>query len=41
MCYAPIVRIIPPLVITEAQALEGLELLDEALATVARDYHLD
>jgi len=41
MCYAPIVRIIPPLVITEAQALEGLELLDEALATVAREYHLD
>ena len=41
MCYAPVVRIIPPLVITEAQALEGLELLDEALATVARDYHLD
>ncbi len=41
MCYAPIVRISPPLVISEDQALQGLELLDEALTTVIREYRLE
>lgn len=34
MCYSHIVRINPPLVIDEATALEGLDILDEAMATV-------
>jgi 4-aminobutyrate aminotransferase-like enzyme len=41
MCYSPIVRISPPLIINEDQALQGLELLDEALATVTKEYHLE
>lgn len=41
MCYAPIVRISPPLVISEDQALQGLELFEEALATVTREYRLE
>ncbi|MBI3634723.1 MAG: aspartate aminotransferase family protein, partial [Candidatus Rokubacteria bacterium] len=34
MSYAPTIRINPPLVIREDQALAGLEILDEALGTV-------
>jgi len=34
MVYSPTIRINPPLVITEAAALEGLEILDEALGVV-------
>jgi 4-aminobutyrate aminotransferase-like enzyme len=41
MCYGPIIRISPPLVISEDQALQGLELFDEALAAVIRDYRLE
>jgi len=40
MCYGPIVRISPPLVISEETALEGLAILDAALATVTREFHL-
>ncbi|HEX9155335.1 MAG TPA: aspartate aminotransferase family protein [Nitrospira sp.] len=40
MCYGPVVRICPPLVISEEKALEGLAILDEALAMVTREYHL-
>lgn len=40
MCYGPVVRICPPLVISEETALEGLAILDDALATVTREYHL-
>jgi 4-aminobutyrate aminotransferase/(S)-3-amino-2-methylpropionate transaminase len=40
MCYGPIVRISPPLVISEETALEGLAILDDALATVTREFHL-
>jgi 4-aminobutyrate aminotransferase-like enzyme len=40
MCYGPVVRICPPLVISEEKALEGLAILDDALATVTREYHL-
>jgi 4-aminobutyrate aminotransferase/(S)-3-amino-2-methylpropionate transaminase len=40
MCYGPVVRICPPLVISEENALEGLAILDDALAMVTREYHL-
>jgi 4-aminobutyrate aminotransferase-like enzyme len=36
MAYAPRVRINPPLVITLEQALEGVEILDEAFAEVEK-----
>ena len=34
MCYSPVIRINPPLNIDETTALEGLEILDEALTAV-------
>jgi 4-aminobutyrate aminotransferase / (S)-3-amino-2-methylpropionate transaminase / 5-aminovalerate transaminase len=34
MSYTPIIRINPPLNIDEATALEGLEILDEAIGAV-------
>jgi 4-aminobutyrate aminotransferase-like enzyme len=37
MSYTPVIRINPPLSIDEATALEGLEILDEALGAVSRD----
>jgi len=40
MAYAPRIRINPPLVIQEDAALEGLEILDEALGVVARRHGL-
>jgi 4-aminobutyrate aminotransferase-like enzyme len=40
MCYAPIIRINPPLIIDEAKALEGLAILDEAMGAVAREHRL-
>lgn len=40
MCYGPVVRISPPLVISEETAMEGLAILDAALAIVTREYHL-
>jgi 4-aminobutyrate aminotransferase/(S)-3-amino-2-methylpropionate transaminase len=40
MCYGPVVRICPPLIISEETAMEGLAILDDALATVTREYHL-
>ena len=40
MSYAPSIRINPPLVITEAQALDGLAILDEALSVVTREHGL-
>jgi 4-aminobutyrate aminotransferase-like enzyme len=36
MSYAPRVRINPPLTITEAEADEGLAILDEALTELRR-----
>ncbi len=38
MCYGPVIRINPPLVITEAEALQGLAILDEALTVVERRF---
>jgi 4-aminobutyrate aminotransferase/(S)-3-amino-2-methylpropionate transaminase len=40
MSYAPIIRINPPLNIDEATALEGLEILDEALGAVAGEWKI-
>ena len=40
MTYAPSIRINPPLVIQEATALAGLDILDEALGAVARSHGL-
>ncbi len=37
MAYTPRVRINPPLVLTEAQALEGAAILDKALAAFAKE----
>ena len=37
MSYTPVIRINPPLSIDEATALEGLEILDEALGAVSRN----
>ncbi len=34
MCYGPVIRINPPLTISEETALEGLEILDEAMGAV-------
>jgi 4-aminobutyrate aminotransferase-like enzyme len=38
MSYSPVIRINPPLSIDEATALEGLEILDEALEAVSREW---
>lgn len=36
MCYSHVIRINPPLVITEGTALEGLAILDEAMGAIAK-----
>ena len=41
MTYSPTVRINPPLVIREEEALNGLAILDEALGAVVREYRLE
>jgi 4-aminobutyrate aminotransferase-like enzyme len=41
MCYSPTIRINPPLIISEDTALEGLAILDEALAAVIRQHGLE
>jgi 4-aminobutyrate aminotransferase-like enzyme len=40
MTYAPTIRINPPLVIREDQALAGLAILEEALEAVVREHGL-
>jgi 4-aminobutyrate aminotransferase-like enzyme len=40
MCYGPVIRINPPLVITEAEAAEGLEKLDQSFAEITKAFHL-
>ena len=40
MTYSPTVRINPPLVIREEEALNGLAILDEALGAIVREYRL-
>jgi 4-aminobutyrate aminotransferase-like enzyme len=41
MTYSPSVRLNPPLIIREEEALAGLAILDEALGVVSRQYGLD
>ena len=41
MCYSHAMRINPPLIISEEMALEGLGILDEAMAAVAREWRLE
>ena len=38
MSYTPVIRINPPLVIREEEALEGLDILDEAIGAVAKEW---
>ncbi|HTO87630.1 MAG TPA: aspartate aminotransferase family protein [Thermoanaerobaculia bacterium] len=41
MSYTPVIRINPPLNIDERTALDGLEILDEAVGVLARQWKLD
>jgi 4-aminobutyrate aminotransferase-like enzyme len=41
MSYSPVVRINPPLNIDERTALDGLEILDESIGAIAREWKLD
>jgi 4-aminobutyrate aminotransferase-like enzyme len=41
MTYSPSVRLNPPLIIREEEALAGLAILDEALGVVSRRYGVD
>ena len=41
MSYSHVIRINPPLVITEEEALRGVEILDQSFAAIARTFHLD
>lgn len=41
MSYTPVIRINPPLNIPEELALEGLDILDEAIGATAREWRLD
>ena len=40
MCYGPVIRINPPLVITEREALQGLAILEDALVAVEARFGL-
>ena len=41
MCYSNVIRINPPLVIREEEALRGVRILDQSMAAIARQIHLD
>ena len=41
MCYSPVIRINPPLTIDKDTALEGLAIMDEAMAAMAKEWRLD
>jgi 4-aminobutyrate aminotransferase-like enzyme len=41
MCYSNVIRINPPLVISEDEALRGVQILDQSMAAIARQFHLD
>ena len=41
MCYSPVIRINPPLTIDKETALEGLAIMDEAMAAMAKEWRLD
>src|SRR6266436_3784339 len=41
MSYSHVIRINPPLVITEDEALRGVDILDQSFAAIARRFNLD
>ena len=41
MSYSNVIRINPPLVITEDEALRGVDILDQSFAAIARRFGLD
>jgi 4-aminobutyrate aminotransferase-like enzyme len=41
MSYSHVIRINPPLVLTEDEARQGVAILDECFAAIARDFNLD
>ncbi len=41
MSYSNVIRINPPLVITEEEALRGVDILDQSFAAIARRFNLD
>jgi 4-aminobutyrate aminotransferase/(S)-3-amino-2-methylpropionate transaminase len=41
MSYSPVIRINPPLVISEDEAMCGIDILDESFAAIARRFGLD
>jgi 4-aminobutyrate aminotransferase-like enzyme len=41
MSYSQIIRINPPLVISEDEVMRGVDILDESLAAIARKFRLD
>ena len=41
MSYSQVIRINPPLVISEDEAMCGIDILDESFATIARKFRLD
>lgn len=41
MSYSHVIRINPPLIITEDEALRGVDILDQSFATIARCFGLD
>ena len=41
MSYSQVIRINPPLVISEDEAMCGVDILEDALAAVARKFGLD
>ena len=41
MSYSHVIRINPPLVITEEEAMRGVDILDQSFAAIARRFGLD
>jgi len=41
MCYSHVIRINPPLVITEDEALRGVDILDQSFGAIARQFGFD
>jgi 4-aminobutyrate aminotransferase-like enzyme len=41
MSYSHVIRINPPLVITEDEAMRGIDILDQSFAAIARQFGLD
>jgi 4-aminobutyrate aminotransferase-like enzyme len=41
MSYSHVIRINPPLVITEDEALRGVDILDQSFGAIAKQFELD